>query len=487
MTIFIKGHSFGYELQRVAQMFFPGEKVSVVQGEPDAGFTGDFLLACLEDGRLRVDGRIGGGPVCHIQEDALPSDAPGDLEHKFGLMLYRLASRATGIAPQWGVLTGVRPVKLVASHMRRGMDEAALRDYFMGGCLVSANKFDLALETARVEQEILAKSTPDSFSLYVSIPFCPTRCAYCSFVSHSVEQAAKLIPDYVDRLCMELADTARIAAGLKLKLRTVYFGGGTPTALSTGQLRRIMGAVAEYFDLSEVWEYTVEAGRPDTITAEKLRAVREGGAGRISINPQTLSDSVLETIGRKHTTKQLFDSFAIARECGFKNINMDLIAGLPTDTPDGFKASVDGVIALSPENITVHTLTVKRASRLTFEQARDELRAVSGMVDYAQAAVKGAGYRPYYLYRQNGSLSSLENVGYAKAGREGLYNVYIMDETHSIFADGAGASTKLRHPVTGAIERVYNYKYPYEYIRNFREAARRKERIAEFYRQGYQD
>ncbi|MEM1485942.1 coproporphyrinogen dehydrogenase HemZ [Oscillospiraceae bacterium PP1C4] len=483
MKIYIKGHTFGYELQRVAQMFFPGEKVEVSQGEPDEEtLAGDYLVTCAENSRLTVSGSIGESRSCRCEEPILQTDAPSDLEHKLGVMIYRVASQATGIYPQWGVLTGIRPVKLFLSRMEQGMDEAELRTHFLNGCLVNERKFDLALKTARIEREILAKSTSDSFSLYISIPFCPTRCAYCSFVSHSIEQAAKLIPAYVGKLCEELADTARIAAQLKLKLRTVYFGGGTPTTLSAQQLERIMGTIAAQFDFSGIWEYTVEAGRPDTITADKLREIKEAGAGRISINPQTLSDSVLEVIGRKHTTRQLMDVFAMARDYGFDNINMDLIAGLPTDTPEGFKASIDGVIAMAPENITVHTLTVKRASRITFEQACAELQTVGGMVDYAQEAVTAAGYAPYYLYRQNGSLSSLENVGYAKPGTEGLYNIYIMDETHSILGVGAGASTKLRHPVTGAFERIYNYKYPYEYMQHFEAAKERKQRILEFYR-----
>ncbi|WP_101909561.1 coproporphyrinogen dehydrogenase HemZ [Marasmitruncus massiliensis] len=481
MTVFLRGHHFGYELQRVAQMFFFGEKVEIADGEPEAGQPDGYLFAELDGGELRVSGCPCGDKHYRLLDTVQPEDRQNDVEHKFGVMIYRILSDATGIRPPWGVLTGIRPVKLFASRMRRGEDDGALRAHFTGGCLMSEERFSLAMQTAKAQKELLCRSTPDSFSLYVSIPFCPTRCAYCSFVSHSVEKAAKLLPVYVDRLCEELRYTAEIASSLGLSLRTVYFGGGTPTTLLPEQLSRICETISACFDTKNVWEYTVEAGRPDTITRKKLEVIRAAGADRISINPQTLSDSVLGAIGRKHTTRQTLEAFALARSCGCDNINMDLIAGLPTDTPEGFRASVDGILALAPENITVHTLTVKRSAEMTFERARAELAMVGDMVDYARNAVQAAGYRPYYLYRQNGSLSALENVGYAKPGTEGFYNVYIMDETHSIFAVGAGASTKLCHPVTGEIKRIYNYKYPYEYVDRFETVKERKLEIPRFY------
>lgn len=525
MILQIDGHSFGYELQRLTQMFFPGEKVTVEtvaerSGETDASGSEDDALANVEAdaGTEDAEGNFVYAGICSnvmtvraaldgvrraMSEDA---DAPAELgsnvqhenrkdaevptclsvEMRLGILLFRLLSKMTGIRPPWGVLTGIRPVKLLLSELAKlgGDDTASLERHFVYELLVSRERFSLALETAQIERSILARSTNDSFSLYVSIPFCPTRCAYCSFVSHSVERAARLIPEYVERLCDELRYTAEIARELGLKLRTVYFGGGTPTTLTAEQLRRVTGVIAERFDLSGVWEYTVEAGRPDTVTREKLMVIRDAGARRISINPQTLSDSVLRQIGRAHTTAQTLEAYALAREVGFDAINADIIAGLPTDTADGFRATVDGVIALAPENITVHTLTVKRASALSYEQARAELELVNGMVGYAREALACGGWRPYYLYRQNGTLGSLENVGYSVGGAEGLYNVYIMDETHSILAVGAGASTKLINPATGAVKRSYNYKYPYEYIERFDEAKKRKETARAFYAGG---
>lgn len=282
-----------------------------------------------------------------------------------------------------------------------GEEEA--RRQFRERFLVSEPKTALCARTLREEDAILALSRSDSFSLYVSIPFCPTRCAYCSFVSHTVERAAKLIPDYVEKLAEELAETGRLARSLGLRLETVYFGGGTPTTLSAGQLRVLFGAVEKHFDLSALREYTVEAGRPDTVTEEKLRAIRAAGATRISINPQTLRDSVLETIGRRHTAAQFYEAFALARRCGFDNINTDLIAGLPGDDFDGFSGTLEEIVGLDPESVTVHTLSMKRASNLVIERRADyrvrddAVRMVARTADRLPAA----GYRPYYLYRQS--------------------------------------------------------------------------------------
>ena len=482
MTIFIDGHTFGYELQRVAQMFFPGERVEVAQGAPPVAFTGASIHCMLDEQQLVVTARLPAtdGSLGHFaaSQDAVLADRT---EHRFGVLLYRLLSAQTGIRPPWGVLTGIRPVKLFLGRMAAGADEQALHAHFVDDRMLEESRFSLALQTARVEQPLLARCGNRDVSLYVSIPFCPTRCAYCSFVSHSVEKAADLIPAYLDRMCDELRETGALVKSLGLRLRTVYFGGGTPTSITAAQLERLTGEVAAQFDRSGLWEYTVEAGRPDTIDRDKLAVIRAAGADRISINPQTLSDQVLQAIGRKHTTKQTLEAYTLVREMGFSSVNMDLIAGLPSDTPEGFRSSIAGVLALSPENVTVHTLTVKRAAFLDYEQAAGELKAAREMVDHARQATQNAGYQPYYLYRQNGSLAALENVGYAKPGFEGLYNTYIMDESHSILAVGAGGSTKLCQPSGQKIKRIYNYKYPYEYISGFAEVLRRKEAIAAFY------
>lgn len=326
-------------------------------------------------------------------------------------------------------------------------------------------------------------SRPESCSLYIAIPFCPTRCSYCSFVSSSVEKSFRLIPDYVRLLQEEIRATARLISELGLRLETVYFGGGTPTAISAGQLADLLGTVRESCDLSHCREFTVEAGRPDTVTVEKLDVLKTRGVTRISINPQTLSDEVLHIIGRKHTTAQTFEAFALARRHGFGNINMDLIAGLPGDGEEGFRRSIDGVLALGPESVTVHSLALKRAANLyqTFGRQPCGPQTAGAMLDYADETLLQRGYVPYYLYRQSRMAGNLENTGWAKPGFESYYNVFIMEECQTILACGAGAVTKLRDPHSDRLERIFNFKYPYEYVNRFSEMMKRKERVREFY------
>ena len=293
-----------------------------------------------------------------------------------------------------------------------------------------------------------------------------------------------MIPQYAELLCRELEITARIARSAGLRLETVYMGGGTPTTLSASELEMVLGTVRACFDLSNLREFTVEAGRPDTFTPEKLSVIKKSGADRISINPQTMNDAVLEAIGRRHTAKQTVEAFEMAREQGFDNINMDLIAGLPCDTFDGFKNKLERVLRLDPESVTVHSLAMKRASSLTTDGIMPTLRegeVADRMVEYARRTLTDNGIVPYYMYRQSKTVGNLENVGYAKAGRECLYNVYIMDETHTILACGASAVTKLREPGGPLISRIFNFKYPYEYIDRFDEQILRKEGILRFY------
>ena len=300
----------------------------------------------------------------------------------------------------------------------------------------------------------------------------------------SVERARKLMDPYCDLLCEEIGETAQIASDLGLRLESVYFGGGTPTTLSAEQLDRVLGTVCRSFDLGTCREFTVEAGRPDTIDRERLCALKENKVDRISINPQTLNDDVLRAIGRKHTAEQFLQAFSLAQACGFDNINTDLIAGLPTDTTESFRHSLDTVLGLGASCITVHTLCMKRAANLTTEGKtlnREEALTARAMVDYAQTALGGSGYIPYYLYRQTRMVGNLENVGWSKRGVESLYNVYVMDETHTILACGSGGVTKLKDPHSDYLQRVFNFKYPYEYIGRFEEMRQRKAEIKRFY------
>ncbi len=481
MNLSLIGHNYRYEIEKLIRTFFPFEKLfffdymvldnSIITEQiRDENFTKLYVNVNLCDKSLNREDVVDN----NIDELDL------ECERVLAVLLFECLVEITGYTPPWGILTGIRPAKLYSRLSRlTNADE-----YFSTKFLVSDKKINLCKQTNIGEEKIIALSKDNSFSLYISIPFCPTRCSYCSFVSHSVKQAKKLIPTYIDYLCKEIKKTGEIAKKCKLNLETVYIGGGTPTTLSDFELKAIMDTIKSSFNLSKIREYTVEAGRPDTITKEKLLAIKNGGATRISINPQTLNDEILEKIGRKHTSDETLEAFRLARECGFSNINMDLIAGLPEEDFDSFKGTVNQVLELSPESITVHSLSMKRASTLTkngeFYDFTDG-KTASLMVDFAKTEFEKHSILPYYMYRQSKTVGNLENVGYSKKGFECLYNVYIMDETHTILACGASAVTKLREPKGNNIERVYNFKYPYEYIDRFEEILSRKDSIVEFY------
>ncbi len=481
MTILFKGNNFKYEIEAVIKLFFPGLCFDFLY-DVEIPAEGDVFAAVCENGGLYVLARVG-----TLTAERSGDDTDDEKAREFLLctMLFECLEQITGITPPWGTLTGIRPVKRVNKLLDEGASKEECFKLLKEKYHVSDEKCELAYLTA-VTQKPFFELPQRSFSLYVSIPFCPTRCSYCSFVSHSLESAKLLIPQYIDKLCDEIKLTAQIADELGLKLDTIYFGGGTPTSLESDQLARIMSAVAESFNISRVREYTVEAGRPDTVTKEKLIAIKENGAGRISVNPQTLNDDVLKAIGRKHTVKQFYDAFALAREVGFKCVNTDVIAGLPGDTAESFKNTINGLIALNPENITVHTLCLKRSSALFWDEKQlEEVKKnpSAEMVAYSAKHLIESGYAPYYLYRQKNTIGNQENAGYSKAGFESLYNIYIMEEMQTILAVGAGGSTKLADYSTGKIERICNYKYPYEYINRFDKMTEKKKGIAEFYKE----
>ena len=398
--------------------------------------------------------------------------------------IYELLKAETGIRPQWGLLTGVRPAKLISSLLEEGKTDKECLAFLTEDYLVMPHKAALALKVAKAERKILEDNRPEEISLYIGIPFCPTRCLYCSFTAYPLHQYKNRVDEYLDAMFRELDWLAAYSRGFVMK--NIYIGGGTPTSLNEAQLERLLQKVEELFHPDESMEYTVEAGRPDTITREKLRLLKEYGVNRISINPQTMNDKTLRAVGRKHTVEDIRRVFREAREEGHQNINMDLIAGLTGDSLESFCHTVDQVIAMAPENITLHTLSVKRSSRLG-QHAKDfylqEHQRVTDMLSYAGRRFYQEQYRPYYLYRQKNTMENMENVGYCKEGKEGYYNVYIMDETHSIIALGAGGVSKLRRPGGTLLHRIFNYKYPYEYIERFDMVLRRKDEIIAFYRQ----
>ena len=486
MILRIFGHDFHYECENLCRVYFPNEKINIVY-DSDGEDTKEVITRCEPtDGgnKLTVTVKLDGVEKSLEESVFAPENELRDKsELKTAQLIYALMSEMTGYTPPWGVLTGVRPSKLML-RLIADMGEEAATEYFTGSLLVSNEKTALAKTVAKAEEEIVNLSDEKSFSLYVSIPFCPTRCSYCSFVSHSIanSNAKKLLPDYLEKLEEEIKLTGQVALEIGLRLESVYFGGGTPGVLEAPQMDRLLTAIEQSFDLSDVREYTVEAGRPDTITPEKLRILRLHNVDRISINPQTFNQQTLEKIGRNHSVEQALKAYRLAKTYGFRSINMDLIAGLPDETFEDFAASLDTALALNPENITVHTLALKRSSELNASGAGiANGNTAKRMLEYASSALTGRGYAPYYMYRQSKCVGNLENVGWCLKGHECLYNVFMMEECHSVLAVGAGAVTKLREPNGTNIERIFNYKYPYEYISGFDKITERKDGILTFY------
>ena len=414
-----------------------------------------------------------------------PVSAERRIKLAVGAAFFEAGKSLLGYTPPWGILTGVRPSKIAAEFISSGMSREDTVSAISGEYFVNPKKAALAADVAINEAAVIraAGDQSKSCSVYISIPFCPTRCSYCSFVSYSTPRLLSLIPDYIARLCRDLKKTSEIIKAGGLRVRTVYIGGGTPTVLNDSQLGTLLDTVGSCFDVSSLEEYTLEAGRPDTVTYEKLSAAKSHGVSRISINPQTLSDELLTEIGRYHTVDQFYRAFDAARKTGFKTVNTDIICGLPGDNFYTFSNTVDRLAALSPENLTVHTFCVKRSSSWLArgEDVYDRDGGDAGKcVDYSQLKASAEGYIPYYMYRQKNTVGNYENVGWSKPGHEGYYNIYMMEELHSIYAVGAGAVTKLidqkrRGEAAGfghvyersgdpPIKRLFMPKYPYEYL-----------------------
>ena len=381
------------------------------------------------------------------------------------LGIYDTVAPSLQTPPDWGALTGVRPAKLVRSLLDRGLTRGQVAERFRSRYFVSPARTALAVRCAAYAQQALEQMEDNTVSLYLGIPFCPSRCAYCSFVSSSIEKSADLIAPYVDALCEEVRKTGQLLRERGQKVTSVYIGGGTPTTLSAEQLARLMDVTANAMDFSALREYTVEAGRPDTITPEKLRAIRAGGADRVSINPQTMEDAVLERIGRRHSAQDVVRAYEQARAAGFPVINMDTIAGLDGDTPEGFAHTIEQLVQLDPENITVHTLAIKRGADLSDRAGNAAQQdTVAQMLDFAMDCLPRAGYGPYYLYRQKFSAGGFENVGWCKPDTESFYNIAMMEEIQTILSCGAGGVSKRVERDTGRITRYNAPKYPREYL-----------------------
>lgn len=466
--ICLEGHDMMNAVQTTVQIFMPNEKYKPVENVQEDGITvKSSVMGNGTTAQLYENGSL----ICEKTETA---DGV-TMQHAVRSAVYHMLKEKTRQHFPWGMLTGIRPAKTINTYMDTGLTKAESIKKMIETYEMSPEKAELAATVATAERSILEKADKNGISLYIGIPFCPTRCLYCSFTSYPIDIYKTKVDGYVEALIKELKFLGEKAQGKRLD--SIYIGGGTPTSLTAEQLDKIMAAVSETFDLSNILEYTVEAGRPDTITAEKLKVIKKNGASRISVNPQTMNDETLRLIGRKHTVDDIKRVFYEARSIGHDNINMDLILGLPGEGEAEVKNTMEEIKKLSPESLTVHTLAVKRASRLKETLGDYDLAKAMLMENILGLSAKGAaemGLAPYYMYRQKNMLGSFENVGYAKKGFESIYNVVIMEETQSIYAAGAGASTKLYDPETDRIERIFNVKNVDEYIGRIDEMIDRK-------------
>ena len=482
MILRVEGDINRYYVQTLCMVFFPGAtfgenelpgvgvpEVTVNVYKEDDGSDTAFVSIKLND------------RICEATETVSQDEDITIMDHSaiaVGRAVFAAGKNLLGHIPPWGILTGVRPAKIAGSILAEDRGVLRTKKILRDEYFLNHQKAALAVSVATNEAKLLKKIDKNTCSLYVSIPFCPSRCSYCSFVSYTTPRLLSMIDDYINVLLREIDETFEVINTIGLKVNTVYIGGGTPTTLNSDQLRKLLSKINEKIDVSTLLEFTLEAGRPDTITKDKLDVAKDMGVTRISVNPQTLNDDILREIGRKHTREDFFEAYRIAKESGIRDINVDLIAGLPGDDFKSFSETLDGIIQLEPTNITVHTFCVKKAS--------DVLRNNSGVyslsggdaaksVSYSQLNTKFAGYKPYYMYRQKNTVGNLENVGFSIEGHEGIYNVLMMEDVQTIFAVGAGAVSKLvdwkgTKSKQTRIKRIFNPKYPYEYLRRAEES-----------------
>ncbi len=466
-AIYIKEDKFQYDIHSLYKAFYPDEEIRVIVG--DKGFVPD-------------------------KEKDIPDNAEVSFvdinkeKNDLKKTIYQELSKKTGKTLPWGDLTGIRPTRIAMNLIDEGMDDDEIAGYMRDTYLVSAEKTDLAIDIARREKEILRSiEYENGYSLYIGIPFCPTTCLYCSFTSYPIGAYTDIVDDYIGCLEKEIDYLSEDFRGKTLD--TIYIGGGTPTTLLPHQIERLIGYLGDRLDLSGVKEFTVESGRPDSITADKLRAMKKMGVTRISVNPQTMSDETLRLIGRRHTVAQVVEAFELAREEGFDNINMDIILGLPGEDAGDVRNTIDRITELRPDDLTVHSLAIKRGSRL-FEAIREKeqknllkvpmlesMQNTEEMMEIARSGAESMGLKPYYLYRQKNISGNFENTGYAKEGKAGIYNILINEEVQSIVALGAGSVSKRVYGEGGRIERCDNVKDIKLYMDTIYEMIERKRKL----------
>ena len=480
IRIQVNNEMFAYDMYHIVKAFYPG--VTIEQSVDNT---------CADAVRIQCDHEQQTFTIAN--EEIQKIEDRKQKKNTVNLRLYDWLRKVTGKELAWGIMTGVRPTKPMMSLLESGMSESEVTSWMQEHYRVTDEKMQLGLNVAKKEKELLAQlDYQDGYSLYIGIPFCPTTCSYCSFTSYPIGEWKQRVDEYLDAVCKELTFVASVSK--HKKLNTVYIGGGTPTTLEPEQLDRLLTHLETQFSYEELKELTVEAGRPDSITREKLEVLKRHNIGRISINPQTMQQKTLDTIGRKHSVEDICRVYALAREMGFDNINTDLIAGLPGETADDMKDTLEQILKMKPDSLTVHVLAMKRASRLSQEQkgqARENneeseiANNLSAMIQMASEYANQMSLEPYYLYRQKNIAGNFENVGYAKVDKAGIYNILIMEEKQSIVAVGAGASTKIVLPEnqvvldekTGnpkKIIRTENVKDVEQYIQRIDEMIERK-------------
>ena len=504
IRIVVQNEVYAYDMYHITKAFYPNE---VYEQYVDESFPQLIKISVEESSRdFKGSFKIEKNEVENLEERKLR-------KRYVNLKLYDWLCHNTQKELAWGILTGVRPTKLMMTLLESGMSEDEVKQWMKENYRITDAKADLGLQVAQKEKELLEKlDYENGYSLYIGIPFCPSICSYCSFSSYPIGLWKKRVDEYLDAVCKELSFIGETAKRNNKKLNTVYIGGGTPTTLEAEQLDRLLTHLENNVSFEDLKEITVEAGRPDSITREKLEVLKAHNIGRISINPQTMQQKTLHEIGRWHTVEDIKRVYAMARELGFDNINMDLIAGLPGETAEDMQDTLEQIKELAPDSLTVHALAMKRASRLTREQKENSVKHkesiakqepgdvpaestsddtekiaanLSCMIDMAADYAKEMDLVPYYLYRQKNIAGNFENVGYAKVDKAGIYNILIMEEKQSIIAVGAGASTKIVVPEDKAeidpktgnkkrIVRVENVKDVEQYINRIDEMIERK-------------
>lgn len=491
IKLFLLGHNYEYEIKELLKLFYSVENIEVITNEKDltnvlSQQTGQDIIInklTIEDNIIEVytEGYFNGN-IKRINDSYIIEPKDNKVEKKVKRLikssLFKLLQEEKKKYLPWGILTGIRPVKIVHELMEKGMKDEEIINQLMTEKFIDREKALLLLEIANIEKQYIYPIDEKKVSIYISIPFCPTRCIYCSFPSNSLEKYSSYKESYLTALCVEIKAIAKVLKQKGKKIQTIYIGGGTPTTLNTDEFKILFDEIFTSLDMSDIKEFTVEAGRPDTINIHKLRFLKEKGVTRISINPQSMNDYTLNKIGRKHSVIDVIAAYEMAKEVGFKNINMDIILGLPGESTDMVIHTMEEIKKLSPNNLTVHTLAIKNSSKLKQERYinNDTKLNIVKMLEITNKYSREMGLRPYYMYRQKHMIGNLENIGYAKPGNECIYNIQIMEEKQTIIAMGAGAVSKIVFPRENRLERVPNVKNLEQYIERVEEMVERKKK-----------